>query len=144
MVNPDLVYCKFFASHLTYRRDAEHRCYSRLKRLWTEGRMMLFGEFRIQGTQNRSVGHLRFLWCLSHSTLQKRKTFKHLNWLKMNSLTCLFRGSVMSFKHVNAWMLKRFVTLRSGNNFSSHFWTILIHEVLFYLKKQANLHAIPL
>ncbi len=61
MVNPDLVYCNFFASHLKYRRDAEHMCYSRLKRLWTEGRMMLFGEFRIQGTQNRSVGRLRFL-----------------------------------------------------------------------------------
>lgn len=53
MVNPKLVYCKFFASHLKYRRDAEHRCCSRLERLSTEGRMMLFGEFRIQGTQNR-------------------------------------------------------------------------------------------
>lgn len=62
MVNPKLVYCKFFASHhLKNSRDAEHRCCSRLKRLSTEGRMMLFGEFRIQGTQNRfrSVG--RFL-----------------------------------------------------------------------------------
>lgn len=83
MVNPKLVYCKFFASHhLKNRRDAEHRCCSRLKRLSTEGRMMLFGEFRIQGTQNRfrSVGRFYVFFPLTFVafcfTEKKDLTFK--------------------------------------------------------------------
>lgn len=72
MVNPKLVYCKSFASHhLKVCRDVGHRWCSSIKRFWTEGRMMLFGEIQKTG-HSKSVRSVRFVLFVCFT--QKKET----------------------------------------------------------------------